>query len=85
MSQETSLKCWMEEQEHFGEQELIVLKTIRDNQPCTDRIVSQLTGLFPSTVSARRRHLVQEGVVCEAFKDKCPVTGRTSIFWGVLK
>jgi hypothetical protein len=83
MFRQTSLMAYEDLQrdvERLNRQQLLVYKAI-SLSPRNDKQLSMLTGLPINVVTPRRGELVKMGLVVEAFKDKCPSTGRLSTFW----
>jgi hypothetical protein len=60
----------------------IVLNTIRELGSCTDKqidFVSRINDI--RSTMPRRNELLHMGLVELAYKDKCPISGRTACFW----
>jgi len=52
----------------------------------TDREASDLTGVFPGIISARRNDLMNAEPGClVCFKRKCRITGNNVSAWGLVK
>ena len=83
MFRQTSLIAYKElvnDVERLNRQQLLVYHVI-GLSPQNDKQICGLTGLPINVVTPRRGELVKMGLVVEAFKDKCPFTGRLSTFW----
>jgi len=52
-------------------------------EPMTNREMAFALGMEPSTVSARRNELIEEGKMKMAGKRKCKITGITAYTWTV--
>lgn len=80
---ETSLQSWREVQFELGDRQLKVFQEIRDKKYITNAMLSRNIGLPINSITPRTNELVKKGLVREGYRDRCPVTGRVSIFWEV--
>jgi len=61
---------------------MIVLRFAK--RPYTNREIAQCLGMEPSTVSARRNELLDQGVITRRKARKCSITGVTAYTWEVV-
>ncbi|HEC82545.1 MAG TPA: hypothetical protein ENI53_01505 [Thermoplasmatales archaeon] len=85
---QTSLIAFGEEFPHLGKRQYEVLKCIRDLNHHgiypTDREIAKYLGYAdPNRVRPRRHELMQYGLITEAGKKICPVSGRLAITWKI--
>jgi hypothetical protein len=62
----------------------VVLDALRLGD-ANDRMLSERVDLPINQVVPRRFELVEQGLVEEAFRAPCPVSGRETIFWRVVR
>jgi hypothetical protein len=81
---QTSIQAYREEQKHFGDRCKLIHWYIR-NFPCrTDRELARLMGFSdPNSVRPRRKEFCDAGLVVEAGKRVCTVSGKTAHVWRV--
>jgi len=85
---QTSLLAFQDEIPHLGKRQYEVLKAIRDLNlhgiyP-TDREIARLLGYAdPNKVRPRRHELMEYGLIVEAGKKVCPVSGKLAITWKI--
>ena len=85
---QTSLLAFQDQLPHLGRRQLEVLKAIRDCNMHgiypTDREIARLLGYAdPNKVRPRRHELMQNGLIEEAGKRKCKVTGKLALTWKI--
>lgn len=81
---DTSLASYVEEKKsgRLSEREQWILEWMDMVGPCTDRELAKHMGFNdPNMIRPRRKELVDKGLVVEAGKRKCGVSGKTSIVW----
>ena len=83
---QTSLLAFREELPRLGKRQLEVLKAIRDlnsiGQYPTDREIAKLLQYAdPNKVRPRRYELMQHGLIEEAGKRECSITGKLALTW----
>lgn len=76
----TSLLAFAEVLENLGERQVQVLKAIDQIEPCNNLMISEHLNLPINSVTPRVYELKNMGLVKEFKVDKCPYTGRTTIF-----
>ncbi|HEC82511.1 MAG TPA: hypothetical protein ENI53_01315 [Thermoplasmatales archaeon] len=85
---QTSLLAFQDELPHLGRRQYEVLKAIRDLNlhgiHPTDREIAKLLGYAdPNKVRPRRHELMEYGLITEAGKKICPVSGKLAIAWKI--
>ena len=85
---QTSLLAFQDEIPHLGKRQYEVLKAIRDCNRHrifpTDREIARLLGYAdPNRVRPRRHELMEYGLIEEAGKKICPVSGKLAIAWKI--
>jgi len=83
---QTSLMCYQELKHEglLGERQLVVYNGLKKFGYCSDRELTHFLGFKdPNIVRPRRNDLVKLGLIEEKQKDKCRITKRTAIIWGL--
>ena len=85
---QTSLLAFQEQLPRLGRRQLEVLKAIRDLNlhgiHPTDREIAKILGYAdPNKVRPRRHELMEYGIIVEAGKKICPVSGKLAITWKI--
>lgn len=71
--------------ETLGERQRLVYELIRRYPEHTDRELAQLAGAGdPNQVRPRRSELSDKGLVAEAGKRRCEVTGKLAMTWRIV-
>jgi hypothetical protein len=79
---QTSLQAYREEQPRMGERQKLVLWFIRKFPRRTDRELTKLIGFTdPNQVRPRRKELLDAGLIYEAGRRPCTVSGKTALVW----
>ena len=81
--QDTSLKAYKDILDTLGDKQRQVLETIKYFGICTDRMISESLRWNINSVTGRTNELVKLGIIEDKLKQKCPISGRTSIWWGI--
>lgn len=81
--QDTSLEAFEEVKQTLGERQQIVFGEIRLKKGITNAMISRNLQIPINSITPRTNELVKKHLVEEAYRDKCPVTGRKAIFWTV--
>lgn len=84
MIQRTSIESYYGEKKagRLGERQRAVYELIKENPGHTDRELARiLAAADPNTVRPRRYELVEKGLVIDAGKRKCRVTGKVAMTW----
>lgn len=79
--QQTSLEAWNNIQHGMGQRQLQVYLALKEMKEATNAMLSQRLQLPINCITPRTLELRQIGLVIESYRDKCPVTGRSAIFW----
>ena len=85
---QTSLLAFQDEIPHLGRRQYEVLKAIRDLNAQgihpTDREIARLLGYAdPNKVRPRRHELMEYGLIVEAGKKICPISGKLALTWKI--
>lgn len=83
---QTSLLSFYEELPHLGKRQLEVLKAIRDlnsigQYPTDWEITKVLQYADPNKVRPRRNELMRYGLIEEAGRRQCSITGKLALTW----
>lgn len=87
---DTSLDAYSDIMPELGPRQLLVLKVIMDygktRMHPTDREIARALGhADPNKVRPRRFELMQYGLITEAGKRKCSVSGKTALTWKLTR
>ena len=85
--QPTSLEAYLRIQDEGipdTQQDMILMLFRFSKEPMTNREIANALGLEPSTVSARRNELIDHGLMRQAGKRRCRVSGFTALTWRVI-
>lgn len=87
MVRDTSKKAYKDiiEEGILGEKQLQVYKYLAGFPYSTDKEISHFTGLEINVVTGRRNELVRMGLVEDAGKRECTITGRLAHNWTIHK
>lgn len=83
MIQQTSLEAYDAIQDKLGKKQNDVLLAINRLNNATNSMIAKYLGWSINRVTPRVFELRQLEFVNEAFRDKCPITNRTAIFWRI--
>ena len=81
--QQTSLDAWNNLQLGIGQRQMQVYLAIKDMREATNAMLSKRLQLPINCITPRTLELRHLGMVVESYRDKCPITGRSAIFWKV--
>lgn len=80
----TSVESYHEILETLGERQRLVYELIRSYPEHTDRELARIAGIAdPNGIRPRRSELYHRGVVEEAGKRRCGVTGKLAKTWRI--
>lgn len=79
---ETSLIAFQEERKNINTSEARVLDVIENaNHPMNISLVADALGMEKSSISGRINALVKKGLIFSVGKYKCPMTGKSTLFY----
>lgn len=82
MLQQTSLEAWIRIQAELGEKQAHVFSVFKHSrEPLTNMEVASLLGWSINRVTPRVFELRERGLLKEACKRPCSITGRMAIAW----
>jgi len=82
MVRDTSVQAYRDIKS-LGARQKVVLDVIRYLGAPTNSEICRYLGLPINTITPRTYELVKKGMVCDAGKKECPVTGRIAYAWRV--
>lgn len=82
--QQTSLSAYESVKPELGQRQYEVLHAIKQAKEATNAMLAQKLNLPINCITPRTLELRHKGLVEESYKDKCPITGRTAIFWRAI-
>ena len=86
MIQKTSLEAYEEVKHNLGDKQAQVLNLLeRVGRPITNSEISVSLGWSINRVTPRIFELREKGLVDEAGKKPCPITGRSALTWKIVK